>query len=81
MTQTTQQPPHAQPTPRPTGWKALTTDARDWWTTHWMGPVAAGIFIVVNITVWIWRLTHHIIHRPQDITMLRIFGHLSLIHI
>ncbi|NMF02498.1 DUF2156 domain-containing protein [Bifidobacterium boum] len=75
MTQTTQQPPHAQPTPHPTGWKALTTDARDWWTTHWMGPVAAGIFIVVNITVWIWRLTHHIIHRPQDMTMLRIFGH------
>ena len=80
MTQT-QQPPQktpqqaSKPAPHQTGWSALNIDMRGWWTKHWTGPVAAIVLVVLNISVWIWQLTHHVIRRPQDMTMLRMFHH------
>ncbi|MEJ5920797.1 DUF2156 domain-containing protein [Bifidobacterium thermophilum] len=73
--QAAQRTPHAKPVPQPTGWKALNIDMRDWWARHWTGPAAAAVLVVLNLAVWIWKLAHHAVWRPQDMTMLRMFRH------
>lgn len=72
--QTKPAPHQTKPAPHQTGWNALNIDARDWWARHWAGPVAAIALVVLNISVWVWQFAHHAIRRPQDMTMLRMFG-------
>lgn len=72
--QTKPAPHQTKPTPHQAGWNALNIDARDWWASHWAGPIAAIALVALNIAVWIWQFAHHVIRRPQDMTMLRMFG-------